>query len=236
MVYVPAGEFVMGLDDPEELSRSHALDLRPPQMVYLDAFWIDRTEVTNGMYELCVEAGACEPPFKPPFTTRVEYYGNPAYADYPVVGVRWEGANVYCAWAGRRLPTEAEWEKAARGTDRRIYPWGDEAPRCTLVNYLPCYGDTMAVGSLPAGASPYGALDMAGNAWEWVADWYEPEAYPTPFPVKGQEPVTETLHVVRGGSWGDMETVLQSGVRFAGWPIDELSIGFGFRCMRDAAP
>jgi formylglycine-generating enzyme required for sulfatase activity len=235
MVYVPAGPFVMGLEDPEELSRSHAIKLRPPQTVELPGFWIDKTEVTNAMYAQCVDAGNCEAPFEPAFPPYPDYYENPAYGQYPVLGVTYEGAERYCRWANRWLPTEAEWEKAARGEGGNLYPWGDQEPNCGRASYLNCSAGTLPVGTLIGGASPYGAMDMAGNAWEWVADWYEAEAYPTPFPAEGKV-FTETLHVVRGGSWTNDELVLGSGVRFIGWPIDEISVSFGFRCAREAEP
>ncbi|MGD2158199.1 MAG: SUMF1/EgtB/PvdO family nonheme iron enzyme [Anaerolineales bacterium] len=235
MVYVPAGPFVMGLEDPEDLSRSHAIKLEPPQTVELLAFWIDKTELTNDMYTQCVDAGICEPPFEPAFPPYPNYYQNPIYGNHPVLGVTYENAERYCRWANRRLPTETEWEKAARGEEGNLYPWGDETPNCGRASYLTCSIGTLAVGTLVGGASPYGALDMAGNAWEWVADWYEPEAYSTPFPVEGKV-FTETLHVVRGGSWTNDEFVLGSGVRFIGWPIDEISVGFGFRCVRKVGP
>jgi polyhydroxybutyrate depolymerase len=147
--------------------------------------------------------------------------------------VTWENANRYCQWAGRTLADEAQWEKAARGWDGRKYPWGNDEPNCFLANYTGCYPDTMPVGSLPAGASPYGAMDMAGNVWEWVADWYPSEAYPTPFPLESQDAKLDALHVIRGGSWANDTLVLESAVRFIGWPIDEISVGFGFRCALD---
>jgi len=183
MVYVPEGEFEMGTSDEQRdrLIEENIWDSRyndneqPVHTVYLDAFWIDQTEVTNGQYALCVADGACQEPHSSASKTRISYYGNPEFKDYPVTYVDWYMAEAYCAWAGRRLPSEAEWEKTARGTDERLYPWGDEIDS-TLANYGGYSrenSDTTAVGSYPNGASPYGALDMAGNVWEWVADVYD---------------------------------------------------------------
>ena len=170
LVYVPEGDFLMGSNDTE------IHDAQPQHTVYLDAFWIDQTEVTNGMYEKCVEAGACEPPSKTMSKTRDSYYGNSQYADYPVIFIDFYSAETYCEWVERRLPTEAEWEKAARGTDGQEYPWG-EGIDSSLANYGDNVGDTTEVGSYPDGASPYGALDMAGNVEELVADRYEKDYY-----------------------------------------------------------
>ena len=176
MVLVPAGEFPMGSEDGSE-------NERPVHEVYLDAFYIDKYEVSNGQYEMCVKAGKCDAPSVTSSSTRDNYYGNPSYADYPVIFVTWYNAQDYCAWAGGRLPTEAEWEKAARGTDDRTYPWGNGDPNCSLANSYNddtgsyCVGDTSEVGSYPTGASPYGALDMTGNVAEWVSDWYSPDYY-----------------------------------------------------------
>jgi hypothetical protein len=170
IVYVPAGNFIFGGDGG---------------FSYLDGFWIDRTEVTNAMYALCVQAGTCDPPGSTSSYTHGIYFNNPVYADYPVIYVDWNDAATYCAWAGAHLPTDLEWEKAARGTDGRVYPWGDTPPDCTLANFKPfpgpCVGDTTAVGSYPTGASPYGSLDMGGNVSEWV--------------------VTDSTCIARGGSF-----------------------------------
>jgi len=168
MVYVPDGPFQMG--------SVHFEDTQPVHTVTLDAFWIDQTEVTNGMYLRCAQARGCQHPVIGSSLTHRVYYTDPEFQDYPVVYITWEMANTYCTWAGRRLPTEAEWEKAARGTDARTYPWG-EGLDCTRANYGLCTGDTTQVGSYPSGASPYGALDMAGNVREWVADWYQADYY-----------------------------------------------------------
>ncbi len=169
LVFVPAGEFIMGSDASS--------DEQPIHRVKLDAFWIDKTEVTNKMYALCVEAGACQPPSSTSSYTRKEYYGTTEFADYPVIYVDWYKRITYCEWAGRRLPTEAEWEKAARSTDGRTYPWGNHAPDSNLLNYDKNVGDTTEAGKYPAGASIYGALDMAGNVWEWVSSLYQSYPY-----------------------------------------------------------
>jgi formylglycine-generating enzyme required for sulfatase activity len=137
---------------------------KPEHVVYLDTFYIDKLEVTNAQYRQCVEAGACWPPAK---QEDRELYNMIEYANHPVMGLTWYQANDYCTWAGRRLPTEAEWEKAARGTDGRKFPWGAGID----CEHVVCTNDVMPVGSHPKGASPYGALDMADNAEEWVSDW-----------------------------------------------------------------
>ncbi len=182
MMYVPAGEFTMGYSGgkPEE---------GPEHLVNLDAFWIDKTEVTVGMYSACVAAGKCET------------FGNTkAAADTPVFNAPWEQADAYCAYAGARLPTEAEWEKAARGTDGRLYPWGMDLDK---LKFTPFQGpDTLpAVGSVPDGASPYGVLDMAGSAFEWVSDWYLSTYYSTSPRDNPTGPESGSTHVIRGGWW-----------------------------------
>ena len=160
LVYVPEGEFLMGSGEND----ADAWEIEKPQhSVYLDAYYIDQTEVSYAQYKLCVQAGACA-------QRRSEwYYNDGSYRDHPVVSVRWNDANDYCEWAGRELPTEAQWEKAARGTDGRIYPWGADID-CNHANYGACVGGTTPIGRFPEGASPDGELDTAGNVWEWVED------------------------------------------------------------------
>jgi formylglycine-generating enzyme required for sulfatase activity len=184
MVPIPTGTFLMGI------SRNQPDDEGPEHEVYLEAYRIDRYEVTNAGYRRCVAAGACSEP------ADLRYYDDPRYATHPVVFVTWYNARDYCRWRGRRLPTEAEWEKAARGDDGRSYPWGNErlGDRLNAGNGL---GGTTPVGSFPSGASPYGVLDMAGNVWEWVGDWYE--AYPGS--TFRSDLLGQKYKVVRGGSW-----------------------------------
>ncbi|HOU00771.1 MAG TPA: bifunctional serine/threonine-protein kinase/formylglycine-generating enzyme family protein, partial [Anaerolineaceae bacterium] len=195
LVYVPAGEFTMGSPDGVGISDEH-----PQHQVYLDAYWIDQTEVTNAMYEECVNDGDCTEPSSYSSYTRDSYYGNTQYADYPVIYVNWNQAQDYCEWAGRELPTEAQWEKAARGTDGRIYPWGDGSPDESLANFAGIIGDTTEVGSYPDGASPYGALDIAGNVWEWVLDRYGEAYYSDSLTSNPVGPSIGITRVLRGGS------------------------------------
>lgn len=206
-VYIPEGTFHRGgydtKTDPDEL---------PPHDVMLHAFWLDKTEVTNAMYKLCMDAGACKPPKQFKSRTRDQYFLNPEFRDYPVVYVSWSDAEAYCRWAGRRLPTEAEWERAARGNDFRTYPWGDEFPDSSRANFNNIVGDTSRVGSYPAGASPFGILDMAGNVWEWVADFYDAKYYSKGVTVNPTGPTARANfygRVIRGGSFQDAATELR---------------------------
>ena len=222
LVYVPAGEFTMGSPDGVGYS-----DEQPQHPVFLDAYWIDQTEVTNAMYEKCVNSGACTEPASKSTSTRDSYYGNSQYDDYPVVYVDWKQAQAYCEWAGRELPTEAQWEKAARGTDGRTYPWGDRSPDTSMANFNDHVGDTTEVGKYPEGASPYGALDMAGNVWEWVSDWYG--SYPSGSVTDPQGPSTGDYRVLRGGSWDNSSSNIRSAIRIRINPTFTFNFS-GFRC------
>jgi serine/threonine-protein kinase len=200
-VFVPAGTLHMGgLDVYAEN------DELPYHDVSLGEFWIDQIEVTNGMYASCVQGGGCSAPLKLSSDRRPDYFTNPEFKDYPVTQVTWAGAQAYCTWAGRRLPTEAEWERAARGDDMRTYPWGDEPPDWRTANFNNLVRETTRAGSYPAGASPFGALDMAGNVWEWAADFYDPNYYKVSEeanPAGPAQKIGKYQRVIKGGSYQD---------------------------------
>jgi eukaryotic-like serine/threonine-protein kinase len=222
MVYVPAGDFSMG-------SLEGTSDEQPVHPVTLDAFWIDQTEVTNSMYTKCVQAGACEVQATTGSNTHSNYFTAPKFVDYPVVDLKWVNADKYCTWAGRRLPTEAEWEKAARGTDGFTYPWGNNIPNGSLLNFNTPAGDTVKVGNYPKGASPYGALDMAGNLREWVSDWYEAKYYGVSAKSNPTGPTEGKFRVVRGGSWhSDVYSVRSADRQYLDPGARDVTVGF--RC------
>ncbi len=226
MVHVPAGEFLMGSkDDPDADDDEHL-----QHTVYVSEFWIDKTEVTNAQYRKCVEAGTCRAP------TTCDW-GDPTYSDssktdHPVVCVSWQDAKAYCEWAGKRLPTEAEWEKAARGTDGRKYPWGNsfDGNKLNSSGTDDGYQYTAPVGSYPEGASPYGVLDMAGNVWEWCQDWYDEDYYAISPQRDPQGPSSGSYRVVRGGSWGNYERGVRAADRDRLVP-DYRADYLGFRCV-----
>ncbi|HNT56118.1 MAG TPA: formylglycine-generating enzyme family protein, partial [Anaerolineaceae bacterium] len=253
LVCVPAGDFLMGAADGDADADD---DEKPQHTVYLDAYWIDQTEVTNAMFSEFVAATR--------YRTTAEMEGSgwaymgsgwdwvdganwkhPSGPDskltdkdhHPVVQISWADAVAYCEWVGRRLPSEAQWEKAARGSGGQTYPWGDQLPGSKTLNFNFGDGDTTAVGSYPDGVSPSGALDMAGNVWEWTADWYDRGYYSSQ--TTWRNPVGPTrgqYRVVRGGSWcsNSLGDVSSSG---RDWnAADDRSDHLGFRCLIDAAP
>lgn len=251
LVYIPAGTFWMGSPRNDPYAKP---DEVPQHRPVLSAYWVDRTEVTNAMYAGCVGAGACAaPPTQFSDFSPHAYYGDAAYADYPVVDVDWNQAQAYCTWAGGRLPTEAEWEKAARGLDARRFPWEwigvpvpDKLNFCDvscafdfgLTQVSDGYAETAPVGSYPKGASPYGALDMAGNVWQWVSDWYSATYYAMSPATDPTGSDTGTLRVIRGGSWldgpyGGVLIHARSANRFAQDPSTAKS-DIGFRCALPA--
>jgi len=243
-VYVPDGTFRMGGMDSEQQG-----DEVPAHSVTVKAFWMDKLEVTNAMYLLCVQAGGCEPPQLFMSDTRESYFNNPEFNDFPVVYVTWIEADTYCKWAGRRLPTEAEWERAARGDDLRTYPWGDDRPDNSRGNFNFYIGDTTRVGSYPAGASPFGVLDVAGNVTEWVADYYDADYYAQGVSMNPTGPGARNNYfnrVIRGGTFQDafqdIRVAARASIRGsnpgAPDPLSddyrgEVSPKIGFRCASD---
>jgi len=238
MVWVPAGDFLMGSVDAdiEELIRRRPKlraslfdDEKPQHKVYLDGYWIYKYTVTAGQYrKYCAETGR-KMPEQPDWST----------VDHPVVNVTWYDASAYAQWAGAQLPTEAQWEKAARGTDGRRYPWGD------LWNEEMCnnFSDTNAIGkgyhglcatpggSYPACVSPYGAQDMAGNVWEWCQDIYDKNYYANSPATNPTGPEKGEFRVLRGGAWGSSSITVRSACRLRESPDNTLHDDGGFRCV-----
>jgi formylglycine-generating enzyme required for sulfatase activity len=259
LLYVPAGEFTMGSDADEvvagclkfervitDCQRSRFVGEEPPHSVNVDAFWIDQTEVTNKMYGNCVSAGACNAPVDMSSGSHANYFGASEFENYPVIFVDWNMAKAYCSWAERRLPSEAEWEKAARGTDANVYPWGNVFDG-NIVNFCDTncgivhadqssndgYADVSPVGNYPSGKSIYGAHDMAGNVWEWVSTLYRPYPYDA---NDGRENFSSSeSRVLRGGSWNSDGNVVRSAIRINTAP-DSAAWNFGVRCAMDATP
>ncbi len=237
MVLVPAGPFTMGSDEglPNE---------RPVHAVTLDAYYIDQYEVTLSLYRKFLEVGkqASPPNWDDEAATTV--------GDRPAVGMSWSAASAYCQWAGKRLPTEAEWEKAARGTDGRRYPWGEMQPFVDIANYnrgmwvseavtlasvtSGLEGMSVRHGLKGGGKSPFGLSHMAGNAAEWVADWYGRDYYQKSSEKNPSGPATGDKRVIRGGSWADLPAALRVTARLSAEPdFEDRTIGF--RCAMNGS-
>ncbi len=193
MLLVPGGEFTMGSDDTGDVAS------RPAHTVNVEAFYIDKYEVTNEMYDACVYTVKCRRPLQPGSVTRPTYFSSPVFANYPVIYVDWKMAKSYCEWRGARLPTEAEWEKAARSTDARLYPWGSDKADCSFANIFGCVGDTTPVDQHTKGQSIYGIFGLAGNVWEWTSTLFD--TYPYNSTDGREEPKAFGERVARGGSW-----------------------------------
>jgi formylglycine-generating enzyme required for sulfatase activity len=225
MGMIPAGAFWMGIDGPQGLD-----DERPRHAVLLHTYAMDLYEVTVGRYAVFLRKTGRTPPL---FWDTVDLK---EHADRPVIGIDWEDADAYCRWAGRRLPTEAEWEHAARGTDERRYPWGNQTPTPELANYAIgarfSYSQTlMPVGHYEKGTSPYGMYDMAGNVWEWVHDWYGTNYYEVSEEENPRGPEQGQFKVLRGGSWSELPKYLLTYGRFKLSPTTRNSYT-GFRCAK----
>jgi serine/threonine-protein kinase len=238
MMYVPAGEFPMGTADGFS-------DELPVHTVYVDGFWIDQTEITNEQFAAFLnEKGNQEEGGARWLNINSEdclieqvggkYQPKSGYVKHPVIGVTWYGAARYCEWAGARLPTEAEWEYAARGPEGRVFPWGNEFD-CKLCNSWAegCdgYARTSPVGAFPGGASWCGALDMLGNVWDWVADWYGADYYATSPSRNPTGPSSGMYRVMRGGSWFAYPHPTNNPRWYRNNDLPNLSYGYvGFRC------
>ena len=209
-------------------------DQRPMHLVSIDAFWIDRLEVTNRQYNECVRSDRCRLPGEASSSTRDNYYGDPRYADYPVIYVSWADADNFCRWTGGRLPTEAEWEYAARGTSEDSYPWGNGTPGCGMANVDGCRSDTTEVGSYPSGESWVDVLDLSGNVWEWVYDWYDSLYYARSAAENPRGPSQGTERVARGGSWLTGDDDARSTFRHNIRP-EIRGNDIGFRCVHEGS-
>ena len=225
MAEIPAGEFAMGLDGMQALE-----DERPKHRVWLPTFFMDLHEVTTGQYASYLAATNRAAPWQ------WESVNLAQHADRPVIGVDWTDAEAYCRWKGKRLPTEAEWEKAARGADGRLYPWGNQVPTKNLANFALgarfSYSQVlMPVQSYEQGKSPYGLYHMAGNVWEWVQDWYGVNYYEVSPEHNPQGPEQGQFKVLRGGSWSDLPKYLLTYGRFKLSPETRNSY-VGFRCAK----
>jgi formylglycine-generating enzyme required for sulfatase activity len=217
LAYIPSSEFTMG---------NGGFDT-PVHPVTVDGFWMYKTKVTNRMYAQCVTVGSCSAPNE---ELGGQVYSNPQYANYPVVGVSWDQAQAYCNWTQGQLPTEAQWEKAARGTQGNVYPWGNDKPACDLLNLGYCTGATSEVDAFPSGASPFGLYDMAGNVFEWVRDWYDQTYYNSSPSTNPTGPESGQYRVVRGSSFETDLDQAESSMRHYLSPSNHRR-DTGFRCV-----
>ncbi len=224
MVLIPAGPFIMGSNpDDEKRGVIVGIDEQPEQTVNLPAYYIDKYEVTNAQYKKFIDSTG----HKTPFDWKDNMYPE-SEERFPVAHVNWFDADAYCSWAGGRLPTEAEWEKAARGTDGRIYPWGDTFDM-NKANTKDWDRERVEVGTFPEGASPYGLLDMSGNVWEWTSNWYE--AYPGS--TLERTDFGEKYKVIRGGAWNARGDLARSNERFPYLPGESYQCYIGVRCVKN---
>ena len=227
MRYIPAGYAMMGAEYGDLSAKSNA---KPYHLVYLDAFYMDTHEVTNEDYAVCVNAGKCREPQSPDSKTRSNYYTRETFAKFPVLNVTWQDAVDYCAFVEKRLPTEAEWERAGRGMeDDRRYPWGNGTPKIYNMNTTLIPGDTEMVNIYQNGLSPFGVADMLGNVSEWVADWYDPDWYEMREEENPSGPEFGTEKVIRGSSF-ETGLVDQHIAMRDGMDPKAYSNTVGFRC------
>lgn len=224
MIIIPGGEFIMGSNLADEKRGINVgVDEIPQRKFFLKSYYIDKYEVTSQQYKKFVDATGNKPPFD---------WENGRYPSgettFPVAHIDWSDADAYCRWRGKRLPTEVEWEKAARGTDGRIYPWGDSFDK-NKANTKEWDRERISVGSFPEGASPYGVMDMAGNVWEWTSDWYKP------YPGSELERTDfgEKYKVLRGGAWNSYGDMARSNERFPYNPKEYYQCYIGVRCVKD---
>jgi formylglycine-generating enzyme len=236
MILVPAGSFPMGVPKGD---RDGGRDEYPRHEVMLDNYYIDTYEVTHGRYAEFVKATGHRTPENPKYPKRTLWsdHLSDSLSERPVINVDWQDAEAYCRWAGKRLPTEAEWEKAARGTDDRRFPWGNVEPTHKHLNFNQQWqGEKtlMPVGSYEAGKSPFGAYDMAGNVWEWVADWYDPLYYEKSPMVNPKGPDSGTYKVLRSSGWSVETPLVRLFTRVKSDPTNR-NDSTGFRCAADAA-
>ncbi len=262
VVYIPEGEFIMGgsandaYEQCRELyvggtcSKDRFTNEEPEHTVNLDAYNIDKYEVSNAAYRTCEDAGICDPPSNTSSYTLSNYYNDRTYDHYPVINVNWNMANTYCEWRNARLPTEAEWEKAARGESGSIYPWGNsfEGARANFCdtncplrfdwaneNYDDGYADVAPVDLFSNGITPYGVYNTAGNVWEWVNDWYDSNYYSNSPTTNPTGPSSGQYRTLKGGSWVDPGHYVRSSYR-VGLDPSYINTYVGFRCASNISP